>query len=310
MKEIVLVMGFPGSGKSTVTKDLVAKGFKNYNRDLIGSTDKLLDQLQKDISGGGTDFVLDNTYGTKASRAPIIKIAKDNGFTISCIEMSTTMEDAQFNAVQRQIERLGKYPTPEELKAANDVNLFPPVVIYSYKNKYEKPDKAEGFDVITKLQFIRNQFPADYINKAVIFDYDGTLRDTISGAKYPIDPSDVKILPGRIEKLKQLKSEGYILLGLSNQSGIAKGKLTMDAAKACFKRTNDLLGFDIDVEFCSHSIPPVVCYCRKPAPGYGVHFIHKYKLDPKQTIMVGDMTSDKTFAARCGFQYVDQSKFF
>ena len=310
MKEIVLVMGFPGSGKSTVTKSLIAKGFKNYNRDLIGSTDKLLDQLQKDITGGGTDFVLDNTYGTKASRAPIIKIAKDNGFTISCTEMSTTLEEAQFNAVQRQIERLGKYPTPEELKAANDVNLFPPVVIYSYKNKYEKPDKAEGFDFITKLQFIRNEFPADYINKAVIFDYDGTLRDTISGAKYPIDPSDVKILPGRIEKLKQLKAEGYILLGLSNQSGIAKGKLTMDAAKACFKKTNDLLGFDIDVEFCSHSIPPVVCFCRKPAPGYGVHFIHKYKLDPKQTVMVGDMTSDKTFAARCGFQYVDQSKFF
>lgn len=307
-------MGFPGSGKSTITKELVSKGYTNYNRDTIGSTEKLLSELTSALMPvrpfGRDKIVLDNTYGTKESRKPIIELAKKYGYEIECIEMSTTMEEAQYNAVQRQIERLGKYPTPEELKEAKDVNLFPPVVIYTYKNKYEKPDKAEGFDDIVKYQFVRKPFPAEYKNKAVIFDYDGTLRDTISGAKYPTDPSDVKILPGRIEKLKQLKAEGYILLGLSNQSGIAKGKLTMDAAKACFKKTNDLLGFDIDVEFCSHSIPPVVCFCRKPSPGYGVHFIHKYKLDPAQTIMVGDMTSDKTFAARCGFKYVDQSKFF
>ncbi|MEO6302344.1 MAG: HAD-IIIA family hydrolase [Bacteroidia bacterium] len=312
MKKVIMIMGFPGSGKSTYTKKLISDGWINFNRDIIANTSKLLAFLAitlEDTIQPNKQVVLDNTYGTIESRKPIIDLAKKNGYEIECWEMETSFEDAQFNAVQRQIERLGKYPTPEELKAAKDVNLFPPAVIYAYKKNYQKPTLAEGFDVIKKNKFVRS-FPADYTNKAIIFDYDGTLRETISGAKYPIDPYDIRILPGRKEKLQALKDAGYILLGLSNQSGVAKGHLSHGQAVKCFKRTNDLLGFDIDVEFCSHSIPPVICYCRKPAPGYGVHFIHKYKLDPSKVIMVGDMTSDETFAKRCGFKYKKENEFF
>jgi len=42
----------------------------------------------------------------------------------------------------------------------------------------------------------------------------------------------------------------------------------------------------------------------------GVLFIEKYKLDPQQCVMVGDWTSDKSFAERCGFQFVDADAFF
>jgi HAD superfamily hydrolase (TIGR01662 family) len=304
-------MGFPGSGKSTYTKDLVAKGYKNFNRDTVGDTDKLLSQLETTLKGiYHTPCVLDNTYGTKELRAPVIALTKKYNYEIECWEMSTTMEEAQFNAVQRQIERLGKFPSPAELKDAKDVNLFPPAVIYAYKKRYEKPTLEEGFNVVKKIKFERRPWPKDYVNKAIIFDYDGTLRKTKSGAIYPTDPYDIEILPGRKEKLQQLVNDGYVLLGLSNQSGVAKGHLTMDKAKACFKKTNELLGFDIDVVFCPHSIPPVICYCRKPAPGYGVHFIHKYKLDPSKVIMVGDMTTDETFAKRCGFKYKKENEFF
>ena len=45
-------------------------------------------------------------------------------------------------------------------------------------------------------------------------------------------------------------------------------------------------------------------------PGLGVEFIEVYKLDPKQCIVVGDQTSDKTFARRCGFNYIDANTFF
>ena len=47
-----------------------------------------------------------------------------------------------------------------------------------------------------------------------------------------------------------------------------------------------------------------------PAAGLSVHFIEKYQLDPAKVTMVGDMTSDKTFVARSGFQYVDAQDFF
>ena len=44
--------------------------------------------------------------------------------------------------------------------------------------------------------------------------------------------------------------------------------------------------------------------------GVWVDLMIKHKLDPRQSIMVGDMTTDKTFAARSGIQYYDQSDFF
>ena len=42
----------------------------------------------------------------------------------------------------------------------------------------------------------------------------------------------------------------------------------------------------------------------------GAYFIQKYNFNPNNCIMVGDQTTDETFAKRCGFKYEDQSSFF
>jgi HAD superfamily hydrolase (TIGR01662 family) len=316
MKKIVLIVGFPGAGKSTIVEDLLTKGYKNFNRD---KSNVSLEQFNKDLEyqlkhGNFEKVVIDNTYGTIDQRKPVIDLAKKYGYEIEAWVMSTTLEEAQVNAVQRQIHKYGSIMTPEMKKTnadvAKDPNMFPPAAQYAYKKHYQKPTTFEGFDKVETIKFVRRPYGPEYVNKAVIFDYDGTLRKTKSGAKYPVDPQDIEILKGRKEKLDFLKAQGYLLLGVSNQSGIAKGYLDMSKARKCFKHTNDLLGHDIDVEFCSHTVPPIVCFCRKPSPGLGVHFIEKYKLDPNETIMIGDMTTDKTFAARCGFKYIDAHKFF
>ena len=77
-----------------------------------------------------------------------------------------------------------------------------------------------------------------------------------------------------------------------------------------FQKKNELLEVGIDYMFCCHKVPPISCYCRKPGPAMGVHFIEKYQLDPAQCIMVGDQTSDQTFAKRCGFQFEWAKDFF
>ena len=41
-----------------------------------------------------------------------------------------------------------------------------------------------------------------------------------------------------------------------------------------------------------------------------MYFIEKYKVDPAKSIMVGDMTSDKTFANRLGITYIDVKDFY
>ena len=56
-----------------------------------------------------------------------------------------------------------------------------------------------------------------------------------------------------------------------------------------------------DYLFCTHRVPPITCYCRKPNVGMSAYFIENYKLLPSECIMVGDTGTDKSFAIRSGF---------
>jgi HAD superfamily hydrolase (TIGR01662 family) len=208
------------------------------------------------------------------------------------------------------IDLTGKFPTQEEIKKSKHPNIFPIVVLFKFKKEFVKPTVEEGFDKVEVIKFQRRENPA-FTNKALILDYDGTLRECIGGnEKYPVSEEQIEIKPKCAQILQAYKDKGYILLGCSNQSGIAKGELTAEKAQELFDHTNKLLGHDIPVSFCSHQSAPPVCYCRKPQIGHGVEMINKYKLDRKQCIFVGDYTTDNTFATRCGFQYVDQAEFF
>lgn len=320
MGEIILVIGFPAAGKTTEVAKF-ADTHTRLNRDELGGTLKgLATRLRESAKKGLTHFVLDNTFGTEASREPVISAAKELGFKVKAIvlwggkrftkaALQKSIEEAQFNAATRMIRKYGKLLTNDKIAKKKDPNCFPPIVLFSYKKRFEQPTYDEGFDEIVIVPFVR-QWPENYTNKALILDYDGTLRDTISGAKYPTNPDDVEILPGRIEKLLAFQKKGYRLLGISNQSGVEKGDLSAATANACFDRTNELLGIDIEYLYCPHNSFPINCYCRKPQTGLGVTFIEKYELDPSQCIYVGDRTTDKTFAKRCGFKFSHAKDFF
>ncbi len=308
---VVMVCGYPASGKSTVTKQLAdGPGVVVLNRDTEGGTIAgLLPKLEKHLKDG-TDVVLDNLFPTIESRKPFIEMCQKYKVDISCKLMGTSIEDAQYNVVHRALGILGEFPTPEAIKKAKHTNVFPPLVLFKYKKEFQKPTVEEGFSKVEIVKFVRKVDPA-HVNKAIIVDYDGTLRECVGGnGKYPTDESHVELKPERLKVLQAYKDKGYLILGVSNQSGIHKGELSYEKCNELFKHTNKLLGMDIEYVFCSHQSAPISCYCRKPMPGWGVHFINKYKLDAKQCIMVGDMTTDKTFAIRSGFQYMDQADFF
>lgn len=312
-REVLLIGGAPASGKSGLAETFVERGYERLNRDIVGGK---LDDLLPLLSGlldGGRSVVLDNLYPTAASRSGAIAIARSRGVPIRHMLMDTSIEDAQFNACIRMVERTGRVLHPDDHKDArykSDPNLFPIVVMYKYRKEFEEPTLAEGFERVERVRFER-RYPAEWVNKAMIFDFDGTLRTTTGKEKYPIHPSEVRAFVHRADKLKTLATEGTLLLGASNQSGIAKRKLTAADAEACFAETLRQLGVNFqEVRYCPHSIPPLSCYCRKPGPGMGVELITKYKLDPRQCVYVGDMTTDRSFAARCGFQFVDHDTFF
>jgi len=310
MSKVTMVVGYPASGKSTLTKGLVEKGAVSLNRDTEGGTIAALLPKMDALLKSGKEVVLDNLFAMAETRKPFIELAQKHGADISCLLMGTSIEDAQFNVVQRAIGLIGKFPTPEAIKAAKHTNVFPPLVLFKYKKEFQKPDVSEGFSKVETIKFVRKDDPT-FTQKAVIVDYDGTLRECINGNdKYPVIESQVELKPGRKAVLQSYLDKGYKLLGVSNQSGVAKGELTYEKASQLFDHTNQLLGLDIEYQFCPHQSAPISCYCRKPMPGLGVDFILKHKLNRKETIFVGDMTTDKTFAQRCGFQYVDQAEFF
>lgn len=308
---VIMVCGYPASGKSTVTKSLTNfAGRVILNRDTEGGTIAgLLPKMEAHLQNK-KEVVLDNLFPTIESRKPFIEMAKKYGVDIHCKLMGTSIEDAQFNVVQRAINLIGKFPTPEAIKAAKHTNIFPPLVLFKYKKEFQKPTVEEGFSKVEVVKFERQDNP-EYTNKALIVDYDGTLRECINGNdKYPVTEAQIEIKAGRKAVLEAYKKKGYLLLGISNQSGVAKGELTYEKACELFDHTNKLLGVDIEYRFCSHQSAPISCYCRKPMPGVFVEFMMKHKLNRKECIFVGDMTTDKTFAARAGITYVDHAEFF
>lgn len=322
MAEVVLVGGMPAAGKTTVTKRYEAKGYTRLNRDTVGgSVDDLLPALGSALRAG-KNVVMDNLYATKASRAGAIKVAGETKSPVNFVLMDTSLEDAQFNACVRMMQRCGRILHPDDYKKPeykSDPGLFPVAVIYKYRKDFEAPSTAEGFASVQTEKFVR-QYPAEWVNKALILDFDGTIRTHDGAEKYPCKPSEVRAYPHRTAKIMEYVRKGYMLFGASNQSGIDKGTITSADAEDCFVETLRQMKLHVneptdgifmkEFQYCPHRSAPISCYCRKPGVGMAVYYVMKYNLDPRQTIYVGDMTTDKTFASRAGFKYYDHNEFF
>ena len=313
MNDVILIGGMPAGGKTTLAKLYTDRGYVRLNRDTVGgNVNDLLPAMKKAIEAG-ENVVMDNLYATKASRAETIKLAKELKAPISFYLMDTSLEDAQFNACVRMINRCGRLLYPDDHKKPeykDDPNLFPVAVLYKYRKEFEEPSKEEGFDYVSKTRFMR-EYPKDWVNKAVIYDFDGTLRTHDGPEKFPTKPSQVRAIKGRHEVVKAYEAKGYMSLGASNQSGVAKGILTCQDVEDCLNETLKQLGLEMkSVLYCPHKVPPITCYCRKPGPGMLVQLIVKYKLDPRQCIFVGDMKTDETCAKRAGMKFVHESEFF
>src|SRR5204863_9758799 len=106
--EVVLIMGLPAAGKSTFAARFVSDGYHRLNRDEAGGTLRgLLPALGRARGEGTTRFVLDNTYVTRKSRAPVIAAAGRLGLAVRCVHLATSIEDAQVNAVTRMVAKHG-----------------------------------------------------------------------------------------------------------------------------------------------------------------------------------------------------------
>ena len=293
--EIVMIMGLPGAGKSTLAHQFVEQGYARLNRDEAGgSLRDLLPDLEGLVESGVTRIVLDNTYVSRASRALVVQAAARLGLPVRCVWLSTSIEAAQVNAAWRMLSKYGRLLEPDEMRKAakRDVNSFAPGAQFRQQRELEPPDPSEGFSRIETMPFERTHEPS-MTNKALIVWFD-----------------DIDVFVGRVPALRRYHTEGWTLLGLAWRPQVADKTMTHEQAEAEFARMRELLAVPIDILYCPHGGGPPVCWCRKPLPGLGVVLIQRYHLDPAQCVYVGVGPQDPGFARRLGFQYRDAVDFF
>lgn len=310
--DVVMVMGLPGAGKSTVARGLAADGYLRLNRDDAGGTLRnLVPALERALDGGATRVVLDNTYVSRASRAAVIQAAAAHGAAVRCLWMATPIADAQVNVASRLVERHGTLPDVDDLAALRkrDPAALAPNTLYRYQRELEPPDVSEGFSHVEVLPFERRRDAAS-ANRAVIVWCDGILLRSRSGLRRPANLDDLLVDPRHGAILREHAIGGFQLLGLSWQPEIAEQKRSAADAEALFARMNQALGLTLDVSYCPHRAGPAVCWCRKPLPGLGVLLMHRHRLDPAASIFVGEGTQDEGYARQLGFDFRSAAAFF
>jgi heptosyltransferase-2 len=129
---------------------------------------------------------------------------------------------------------------------------------------------------------------------AVFFDRDGTLcRDAGYINKY----DDFQVFKD-INNVHLLKEKGFKLIGITNQSGIAKGIVNEEFVKEINSVFIKQYGFD-DFYYCPHN-PDDHCPCRKPEPEMLLRARGKHGIDLKKSFVVGDKEADIFLARAVG----------
>jgi aryl-alcohol dehydrogenase-like predicted oxidoreductase/histidinol phosphatase-like enzyme len=310
--EIVLVMGLPAAGKSTVAGTFAMRGYTRLNRDDAGgSLARLASRLGEAVASGTTLLVADNTYATRLARAPMLDAAARLGLRVRGLWLGTTLEESQTNAVWRMVTKYGRLLEPGEIRtiSARDPGAFGPGVLFRYQRDLEVPEAAEGFAEIEHVPFIR-QLDASCANRALIVRADGVLRLSRAGHRTPLSVNDLDVPAGVGDKLRRYAHEGMAIVAIGWRPEITAGTLTRESAASIDAVMAERLGVAIDVLDCTHPAGPPICWCRKPLPGLGVVAIHRHRLDPARCLYIGTGQQDPGFARRCGFRYETAEQFF
>ena len=133
----------------------------------------------------------------------------------------------------------------------------------------------------------------DDINKAVFLDRDGVLnRSTVRDGQLrpPASVDQLEILPGVAEALALLKRAGYLLIVVTNQPDVARGRARREDVEAIHEQLLVTLPLDA-IDVCFHDDADD-CACRKPRPGMLLNAAAHRHIDLRLSYIVGDRWRD------------------
>ncbi len=120
-------------------------------------------------------------------------------------------------------------------------------------------------------------------------------------ADYCSDPKKVQIFPGVPQALRRLKSKGFKLIIITNQSGIGRGFFAVDQYRAVEAEVLRQLGDGlIDSTYFCPDVPGQPSKCRKPAPGMVLEAARDHDVDLARSFFIGDKEIDAECAHNAG----------
>ncbi len=145
------------------------------------------------------------------------------------------------------------------------------------------------------------------MRRALLLDRDGVINVDHG---YVGRPENFEVIPGIVEVLRAGQEHGYLLIVVTNQSGIARGYFTVEDYAVLEAHMRDHFSkFGItftDIYHCPHHPQGIVpdlaveCSCRKPAPGLILHAADDHDIDLGQSILLGDKQTDIEAATAAG----------
>lgn len=142
----------------------------------------------------------------------------------------------------------------------------------------------------------------EHRHRAVFLDRDGTV---IEDTGFLHEPGKVKLLAGAADAIRRLNDHGFVVVIVTNQSGIARGKYTVADYTAVQRRLGEMLaahGAHLDAAyFCPHH-PQFTgpCDCRKPGTKLFLDAQEALDIDFSRSWWVGDRLADVQPARKLG----------
>lgn len=143
---------------------------------------------------------------------------------------------------------------------------------------------------------------------ALFLDRDGTI---IENLPYLADPEGVRLIDGAREAIRIFRANGYAVIMVTNQSGVARGLCSPEQYRAVEARVLEVLGPGvIDVVYACPFHPEGLGdfgrehSWRKPAAGMLFNAADRFGIDLSQSVMIGDSLSDMEAGARAGTRWL------
>jgi D-glycero-D-manno-heptose 1,7-bisphosphate phosphatase len=141
---------------------------------------------------------------------------------------------------------------------------------------------------------------------AVFLDRDGVLNESVMRDGLPFAPNrleDFRIYPEAAAALARLKSAGYLLIVVTNQPDIGRGKVARETVDGINRALRSALPMIDEVRVCPHD-GKENCTCRKPKAGLVLDAAAEHQIDLGASFMVGDRWRDIDCGANAGVRTI------